>query len=182
MRTALTALALVLAGCGQQPAGAPASSPSQAATPGPLRASPAIKKLPVLPTDVAAIAGTWRVDGVAPMPGGVQAFAADDPAYMHAQIRVTNSDIAWIAAPRPDANMRDRCTGPVIQRSDKAAHASFLASHRAQLTAFGMGDAVSYEVACLDGGEWGPEGAMVSDNKGRIAFVWYDGIMLRFVR
>lgn len=186
MRIKLHSLSIIalasglLAGCGRDPA--PAAAPQAVvASPAPAPANPAPTAKP-LPSNLASIAGTWEVDGVAPQPDGVQAYAEDDPRYLGRRITIAADALSWAKGPAGEASTDERCAGPAIQRDADAAHRSFVAQHRGQIDALGMAADATYEVACLDGGEWGPEGAMIADKDGRIAFVWYDSIILRFRR
>lgn len=136
--------------------------------------------------DFAALAGRWKVTGVA-VGGGVQALARNDPAYMGQVMDVSADKLAWAkdGAPASGATLSDSCEGPVTARQEGAAAKDYDGQFAAQLTQLKIEKPDPHAVEC-DGGNWGPEAAggaiLFPAGKDRIAMSWYDNAMLLLER
>lgn len=137
--------------------------------------------------DIAEISGRWRVTGVALMDGPVQAFAPNDPAYMGRVLTITPKRLAWAAGAAPgQATLTDTCADPATQRLPAAAAANTARRLSKPLGKLAVPAAHGHEIACLANGTWGPEAAggatLFAASLNRIAFTWYDGVVLRLDR
>lgn len=142
--------------------------------------------------DFVELQGRWRVAGVAVLPSAAQAFVADDPAYLGRVMDVSRDLLRWAAGGRPAgaATLSDRCRAPATARLPPRAAAQAAREMRAPLAALGVDRPASvdngHEVACLDGGTWGPEAAggsiLFPVARDVMALTWYDGVILRLER
>lgn len=136
--------------------------------------------------DIAELSGRWRVTGVALMDGPVQAFVPNDPAYMGRVLTITSKRLSWAATAPGQATLSDVCADPATQRLPAAAATNTARRLSKPLAALAVPPAHGHEIACLASGTWGPEAAggatLFAASLNRIAFTWYDGVVLRLDR
>lgn len=141
--------------------------------------------------EIGELSGRWRVTGVAVVPGPVQAFLPNDPAYLGREVVIARESLRWRDAARAGgASLDDRCEGAATVRLPRRAATAAASANRAPLKALGIVAPVAvgngHEVACLQSGHWGPEAAggavLFAPSLQKIAFTWYDGVVLRLER
>lgn len=179
-RSLLLTLALTAAACSDAPSSA--NEQANAAPPPPATTAAALPDPAASRIDFAALAGRWKVVGVAVAAGGAQALVRDDPAYMGRVLDISEARLNWMKdKAMAGATLSDRCDGPVTARQTGAAAQDYAQQFAAQTQALHIDRPDPHAVEC-DAGQWGPEAAggaiLLPAPDGRIAMSWYDGAML----
>jgi hypothetical protein len=163
---------------------APATSSAEAkATPAPTPSSSSTAPVSAA-RDIAALAGRWRVTRLA-VGDGVQALAADDPAYVGQRLVLGTDRFAWATPRASGATLSDVCDGPALAPLPEPGAGAEQRQHATALARLGVTKADALAVEC-DRGTWGPEAAggaiLFPAGDDRLAMSWYDGGMLLLVR